>query len=98
MIFCLWFVVVEVATSLFESGSNLGNFNYKPQVESHQQHLALYRDRLLPMIPIMIEVANRHMECTHFVTVGCLPLRYIAKTQMFKFFRKFLLKMKAFLS
>ena len=46
--------------------SNLSNFNYKPQLESRQQHLALYMDRHLRSVAIMIEVTSRHMECTHF--------------------------------
>ena len=46
--------------------SNLSNFNYKQQVESRQQHLALYMDRHLHSLAIMIEVTSRHTECTHF--------------------------------
>ena len=43
------------------------NLNYyKPQTESHQQHLALYMDRHLSLVAIMIEVTSRHMKCTHF--------------------------------
>ena len=45
--------------------SNLSNFNYKPQVESRQQHLDLYMDRHLRSVAIMTEVTSRHMECTH---------------------------------
>ena len=44
--------------------SNLTNFNYKPQVESRQQHLALCMDRHLRSVAIMIEVTSRHTECT----------------------------------
>ena len=46
--------------------SNLSNFNYKPQTESHQQQLALHMDRHLRSVAIMIEVTSRHMECTYF--------------------------------
>ena len=46
--------------------SNLSNFNYKPQKESCQQHLALYMDRHLRSVAIMIEVTSWHMKCTHF--------------------------------
>ena len=46
--------------------SNLSNFNHKPQVESRQQHLALYMDRQLRLAAIVIEVTSRHTECTHF--------------------------------
>ena len=42
------------------------NFNYKPQVKSRQTHLALYSDRHLRSVAIMIEVTSRHMECTRF--------------------------------
>ena len=38
--------------------SNLSNFNYKPQAESRQQHLALYMDRHLRSVAIMIEVTR----------------------------------------
>ena len=46
--------------------SNVSNINYKSQVESQQQHLALYTERHLRSVAIMIEVTSRHMECTHF--------------------------------
>ena len=46
--------------------SNPSNFNCKPQVESRQQHLALYVDCHLCPLAIMIEVTTRHTECTHF--------------------------------
>ena len=39
---------------------------YKLQAESRQQHLALYMDRHLRSVAIMIEVTSHHMECTHF--------------------------------
>ena len=57
--------------------SKLSNFNYKPQAESHQQHLALYTNRHLRSVAIMIEVISRHTECTHFNLdySQCLPLR-----------------------
>ena len=44
---------------------------------SHQQHLALYTERRLRSIAIMIEVTSRNMECIHFtwIKVGCVPLR-----------------------
>ena len=45
--------------------TNLSNFNCKPQVESRQQHLALYMDRRLRSVAILIEVTSRRMECTH---------------------------------
>ena len=44
--------------------SNL--INYKPQVESRQQHLALYMDRFRPTVAIMIKVTSRRGECTLF--------------------------------
>ena len=54
--------------------------NYKPQTEGYQQHLALYMDRHLRSVAIMIEVTSRYMECTHCrTTVGCLLLRYNGK-------------------
>ena len=58
--------------------SNLSNFNYKPQVEGRQQHLALYMDCHLRSVAIMIEVTSHQMECTHLtrITVRCLPLCY----------------------
>ena len=46
--------------------SNLSNFNYKPQVESRQQHLALYTEPHLRTVAIMTEVTSHHMEYTHF--------------------------------
>ena len=46
--------------------SNVSNFNYKPQVESRQQYLALYMERHLCSVAIMIEVTSRHTECTHY--------------------------------
>ena len=46
--------------------SNISNFNYKPQIESQQQHLALYMKRHLGSAAIIIEVTSRHTECTHF--------------------------------
>ena len=46
--------------------SNLSNFYYKPQIESRQQHLALYMDRRLHALALMVEVTSRHMEYTHF--------------------------------
>ena len=46
--------------------TNCSNLNYKPQTECRQQHLALYMDRHLRYVAIMIEVTSRHMECTHF--------------------------------
>ena len=42
------------------------NLNYKPQVESRQQHLAFYTERHLCSVAIMIEVTSRHLECIHF--------------------------------
>ena len=46
--------------------SNLSNFNYKPQIESHQQHVASYMECHLHSVAIMTEMTSRHMECTHF--------------------------------
>ena len=46
--------------------SNLSNFNYKPQTEGHQQHLASHMERQLLTVAIMIEVSSRYMKCTHF--------------------------------
>ena len=49
--------------------STCSNFNYryyKSQTESCQQNLALYMDRHLRSVAIMIEVTSRHMVCTHF--------------------------------
>ena len=46
--------------------SNLSNFNYKPQAESRQQHLALYVDCYLRSVAIRIEVTSRHIKCTYF--------------------------------
>ena len=46
--------------------SNHSNFNYKQQVESRQQHLALYMDCHLRSVAITIEVTSRHTEYTHF--------------------------------
>ena len=43
------------------------NFNYKPQTESHQQHLGLYMDRYLCALAIVIEVTGRRMKCSHFI-------------------------------
>ena len=45
---------------------DLNNFNYKPQVESRQQHLALYMDRHLRSVVIMLEVTSRYTKCSHF--------------------------------
>ena len=45
---------------------NLSNFNYKLQVESRQQHQALYIDSHLRLVGMIIEVTSRHMECTYF--------------------------------
>ena len=36
------------------------------QVESRQQHLALYTDRHPHLVAIMREATSRHMECTQF--------------------------------
>ena len=44
----------------------MSNFNYKPQTESQQQHLAIYMDRQKRSVAIMIEVTGRHVDCTHF--------------------------------
>ena len=44
--------------------SNLSNFNYKPQVERCQQHLALCMDCQLRSVAIMIEVTSCHTEYT----------------------------------
>ena len=44
----------------------LSNFNYKPQVESRRQHLALYMDRHLHSVAIKIEVTSHRIERTHF--------------------------------
>ena len=56
--------------------SNLSNFNYKPQVESCQQYLALYLDCYLRALAVMMKVTCRHMEYSHFnLDYGCLPLR-----------------------
>ena len=42
--------------------SNLSKFNYEPQGVSHQQHLALYMDRHLRSVAIMInEVPTQHI-------------------------------------
>ena len=59
-------VLVRPHSYLCSCCSNLSNFNYKLQVGSDRQHLALYMDRHLRSIAIMIEVASRHTECTHF--------------------------------
>ena len=59
-------------------GSNHSNFNYKPQVESRQQHLALCMDRHLRSVAIMIEVTSRHLECTHFYS-DCSQMPAVAK-------------------
>ena len=45
---------------------NVSNFNYKPQAESRQQHLALCMDRHLRSAAIMIEVTGRQTESTPF--------------------------------
>ena len=45
---------------------NLSNFSYKSEAESQQQHFALYMDRHLRSVTIMIKVSSRHMQCTHF--------------------------------
>ena len=42
------------------------NFNYKPQTESRQQHVALYTENHARSAAIMIEETSRHMECTYF--------------------------------
>ena len=48
-------------------GELCSNFiNYKPQADSRQQHLALYMNRHLSLVAIMIKVTNRHTKCTHF--------------------------------
>ena len=59
-------VLVRPHSYLCSCCSNLSNFNYKLQVGSDRQHLALYMDRHLRLIAIMIEVTSRHTECTHF--------------------------------
>ena len=42
--------------------SKLDNFNYKPQAESRQQHLALYTDRYLYSISIRLALyTDRHL-------------------------------------
>ena len=46
--------------------------------ELSNQHLALYMDRHLRSIAIMVEVTSRHMECIlTWITVGCLQLRHM---------------------
>ena len=56
--------------------SNLNNFKYKPQVESRQQHLALYTERHLRSVAIMIEVTSRSALILIWTTVRCLPVRH----------------------
>ena len=46
--------------------SNPSNFNNKPQVESWQQHFALYMDRHRLSVAFKIEVTRYHTECTYF--------------------------------
>ena len=47
-------------------GELCSNLNYKPPVESRQKHFALYVDRQLHSVAIMIEEIGHHKECTHF--------------------------------
>ena len=56
--------------------SNLNNFNYKPQVESRQQHLAIYTERHLRLVAIMIEATSRSALILVWTTVRCLPVRH----------------------
>ena len=39
-------------------GTPFSGFNYKPQTDSHHQHLALYMDRHQCSVAIMIEVTS----------------------------------------
>ena len=50
----------------------------QPLTESHQQHLALYMDRHLRSIAIMIEVTSRHVEYTHF-DLDCSRMTAVAQ-------------------
>ena len=62
--------------------SSLNNFNYKPQVKSRQQHVALNMDRHLRSVAIMTEVINRHTEYTHFNSDCCqLPAFALHQTR-----------------
>ena len=67
---CLLFDIIDYTNheKIQSACSNLSNFNYKPQTESQQQHLALYMDRNQCSVATMIEVTSRHMKCTHFNT------------------------------
>ena len=58
--------VVTLATSSVPLHVLCSNFNYKPQADSRQQHLALYMECHLLEVTVMVEVTCRQMECTHF--------------------------------
>ena len=46
--------------------SKLSNFNYKSQIESHQQPLVLYVDWHQFYTDVTTEVTSRRMECIRF--------------------------------
>ena len=60
------FLRTSLLAARASGGGLCSNYNYKPQTESHQPHLALYANCHLRSVAIMIEVTSRHMECTHF--------------------------------
>ena len=56
---------------------NLSNLNCKPQIESRQQQLALYIDRNIRLVAIMIDVTSRHLECTDY-NLDCSQMSAVA--------------------
>ena len=61
------------------------NLSYKPQIESRQQHLALYTDCHLCLLDIMIVVTSRHIKCTHFNLESGMWKRLFFKRFRFRF-------------
>ena len=53
---------------------NCSNRNYKPQMESHQQHLALYMKRHLHSATVMMDLTSCHTECTHLTLITARSL------------------------
>ena len=62
----LYSVSIKLWRKTFNVCCWCSNFNYKPQVESRQQHFALYTDGHLCSVAIVREVTSRHKKCTHF--------------------------------
>ena len=66
MLNCYRKYILAAAATLQPLNRMCSNYNCKPQTESHQPHLALYTDRHLRSVSIMIKMASRHTECAHF--------------------------------